>query len=86
MKATALSAAIAVLTCATALADFTGRVVGITDGNTVRVMRNGEACSADELTTMTSDASRAEERQSRSLKRVSGLMGRSSNHHRMICP
>ena len=43
MKAIDLSATVAVLTCTTALADFTGRVVGITDGDTVRVMRDGEA-------------------------------------------
>lgn len=43
MKAVVFSAVIAVLTSTIALADFTGRVVGITDGDTVRVMRDGAA-------------------------------------------
>ena len=34
---------ISIVLATTAQADFTGRVVGITDGDTVRVMRGGEA-------------------------------------------
>ena len=41
MRFTALF--ISVVLADTAQADFTGRVVGITDGDTVRVMRDGEA-------------------------------------------
>ena len=44
MKTVVFSAVIAVFTSTIALADFTGRVVGIADGDTVRVMRGG-ACA-----------------------------------------
>ena len=42
-KAVFVNVAVSLLVATTAMADFTGRVVGVTDGDTVRVLRDGVA-------------------------------------------